>query len=1526
MCGLCLNCNLNVLTDVLFLAVPQQKQQGARQYSSSVVLTQAPLGLESGIKQIKPNMISKVTEYTEEASDDDEHEDDDDDNVSDGDFDIQYGSDNDDEKKAIDYKNNSNGNGNFVGDNDDMSDVAEDGGVMHIINDYSNSDDNINHSPSDNDSHSDSDSFDPQTRDKVMNDAANAMQLIQRASNEIENRRKIKMLRVDTSITSNDIDESSDTESSSKSSENENDYKNGKNKSDSGSGSDSNDNENDDESGSDENGSDDGLVFGSSSEDGDNKNNQSGNNNKDGMGNNSNIDDDDEKDYDTNDTESDAASSYGGIDHNFIDDLMDEKGQQVKQSTSKMNENEDENNESSSSEIGNGEDVRQNDLNTQRDDVLELQMSRGSVNLLDKGVHTIGNRNRNGKGNKRSPPQPQAQSSNQLRKIIPYIPPIMTTIIPPNRPNSVNRNIANNIDSVCSNSPHNNDNFFKFNFDSFYKFLNIFDSIQKMQLRDWEFKLLFVYIVYWHNRDLSKSNEEIFLRCMSFCNQNRQTFKNSMNALNDSIQNTNIINMELIDSVNSNNNNHHHKSNDSLDNLINAKHRRHHHHQGSISDNNDIMMQANRGTRQTSHSCFAKTDEEGDFYEKENQYINGNGNKNRNRNRYHDNNHIHKQRRKRIKKSMEHRKSQSLKFQNEKSWHGGNRRQKSNGINEDEITRHALCVAANQFIDECNNLDVGSRLHAAFATQIISPDGIDFDLNDDIPTNTTNDSNYTNDDSVLIHSGCTAESGSLSLSTGDSKGCKIQAITPDVIPKNRFNINKKQPGETESNSNSNNRRFRAKTNVDSDTDYPSCIEYSPDNGNTDILNNPTKIAVMAAMVLNNNSTNGSGSINELFVKYSEILCYIFKDEQSGITLSKDILNNYKNEISHLNDTDCKYLQKLVIKGASMERQFFNIISLCADWTNSNDAYKRNKATSDLTVIKNVNYYETLELHVCAVIWEYCCQIGIRWIDDDSANIHDGYGGGYGGSSVAIISSLLRSKPTMKYKNYKPTKQTKHTTKSHNKQTRQKPLNTNKRSKGRKLNKDKPNRPTKHRRQRRYLLNSSQLDDIETTRNGENHYYNNDDDNQNEFKDFGNRTGRANTQTDRGAIKRRSSRKLNDTKSKSTRTTKKRFLNDTVALDKGRRDYTTSDTSEESDINTNQLNIIDGDIMENSNSNNNSSVNSKSTLPVPTIVDGNVIMSMSMSSVDSADLESFRLKLQNGKGNYSTNSNRSFTGNDTVDTSTSGFEDFFGMPIGEEFDIDNNPNIQNEHHNNHLNNGHLSINHIQGITNNSSGSSGSNSSASSNSDSNANSNCHSNNSTPDGTPSGHDKLQQFMQPQNVANNHNNNNNNNNYTRKRSNNIVLSPENINLNHNHNHNHNHSRSPNLNPNQRAYIAPINTNLANPHNGMLGLDLSRTNSIDNIMAALSASDRSIPTSTSVGATPSTAKETPAGASEYGDVDMNAFRNANNNDNDNGEEADDDEDDDETSMDSAVFAQATRTRKLRILSQSKSVEQVDWV
>ena len=58
--------------------------------------------------------------------------------------------------------------------------------------------------------------------------------------------------------------------------------------------------------------------------------------------------------------------------------------------------------------------------------------------LLDKDFQTIRNRNRNGKGNKKSPSQ--AQSLNQLRKIIPYIPPIMTTFIPPNKPNGVNIN------------------------------------------------------------------------------------------------------------------------------------------------------------------------------------------------------------------------------------------------------------------------------------------------------------------------------------------------------------------------------------------------------------------------------------------------------------------------------------------------------------------------------------------------------------------------------------------------------------------------------------------------------------------------------------------------------------------------------------------------------------------------------------------------------------------------------------------------------------------------------------------------------------------------------------------------------------------------------------------------------------------------------------------------------------------------------------------------------------------------------
>ena len=71
--------------------------------------------------------------------------------------------------------------------------------------------------------------------------------------------------------------------------------------------------------------------------------------------------------------------------------------------------------------------------------------------LLDNGVQTT-NRNRNGKSNEQS--ATQAQSSNQLRKIIPCIAPIMTTFIPPKKPNSVNRNIKNNIDSVCSNSHH----------------------------------------------------------------------------------------------------------------------------------------------------------------------------------------------------------------------------------------------------------------------------------------------------------------------------------------------------------------------------------------------------------------------------------------------------------------------------------------------------------------------------------------------------------------------------------------------------------------------------------------------------------------------------------------------------------------------------------------------------------------------------------------------------------------------------------------------------------------------------------------------------------------------------------------------------------------------------------------------------------------------------------------------------------------------------------------------------------------
>ena len=291
--------------------------------------------------------------------------------------------------------------------------------------------------------------------------------------------------------------------------------------------------------------------------------------------------------------------------------------------------------------------------------------------------------------------------------------------------------------------------FFNLFFDSFYNFLNIFDSIRKVQLRDWEFKILFIYIVYYH-----------FVIT-------RQTFENSMNGLNDSIQNTNIIYVELIDSVSSINN---HQSNDALDNLINAKH----HHQGSTSDNNDyIMMQGNRSTRQTSYSCFAKTNEERDFYEKENRHTYGN--KNRNRNRYHNNSHNHKQRRNGIKKSMEHRKSQSLKFKNEKSWHG---------INEDEIT---LFVASNQFIDECNNLNVASRLHGAFATQVISQHNVDFDFNDDISTNTSNDGNYTNNGCIR-----TVEGSSLSMSTGDSKGDKSQAITPDAIPNNRFNVNKKQ--------------------------------------------------------------------------------------------------------------------------------------------------------------------------------------------------------------------------------------------------------------------------------------------------------------------------------------------------------------------------------------------------------------------------------------------------------------------------------------------------------------------------------------------------------------------------------------------------------------------------------------------------------------------------------------------------------------------------------------------------------------
>ena len=81
----------------------------------------------------------------------------------------------------------------------------------------------------------------------------------------------------------------------------------------------------------------------------------------------------------------------------------------------------------------------------------------------------------------------------------------------------------------------------------------MFDSIRTMQLHDWEFKLSFIYIAYWHNRDLKLKRRKI-LRCTSFCNQNKRTFKNSMNALNDSIQNTNIINTELIDSVSGINN------------------------------------------------------------------------------------------------------------------------------------------------------------------------------------------------------------------------------------------------------------------------------------------------------------------------------------------------------------------------------------------------------------------------------------------------------------------------------------------------------------------------------------------------------------------------------------------------------------------------------------------------------------------------------------------------------------------------------------------------------------------------------------------------------------------------------------------------------------------------------------------------------------------------------------------------------------------------------------------------------------
>ena len=168
----------------------------------------------------------------------------------------------------------------------------------------------------------------------------------------------------------------------------------------------------------------------------------------------------------------------------------------------------------------------------------------------------------------------------------------------------------------------------------------MFDSIRKMQLHDWEFKLSFIYIAYWHNRDLKLKRRKI-LRCTSFCNQNKRTFKNSMNALNDSIQNTHVINTELIDSVSGINN---HKSNGSLDNFIKAKH-----HQGSIADNNDyVMMQGNSATCQTSHGCCAKTDEERDFYKNKNQHTTGN--KNRNRNRYHNNSHNDKQRRNRVKK------------------------------------------------------------------------------------------------------------------------------------------------------------------------------------------------------------------------------------------------------------------------------------------------------------------------------------------------------------------------------------------------------------------------------------------------------------------------------------------------------------------------------------------------------------------------------------------------------------------------------------------------------------------------------------------------------------------------------------------------------------------------------------------------------------------------------------------------------------------------------------------------------------